>query len=388
MGELVTAHSYDLRIDREDFAKGLRELKKFAKESPGELNDPSGVLNAKSFTDALAAAWWEPTLDEHGDICALEYIGDKLPIGADSFDPFLRVLAKVTVCGDVVMTREEAKVDVIRLKRGKLYDAPTWVTFEQLGRPPQVKPGSSFALRFRVNRTDMVAAPELRLRSMQTERGWCYFDPATTERPPTAGITVIDSNLDHLEIGQEREVRIGLSPEARGPTMLNFETTGERKNAGWLILRFNIETPPEESMGWKIALHDNHGAKKLYLPADEKRTLLRLQRFAQRHAQERGGEFLAPVVSATSLDEALALIGLERTEDTLRFTASQLPGSEQIFWGVMQQLAIFTNVHHGTTLKFQYAHAPEIIVSYELDGKAFRRVEYAKKPSELAPEHT
>src|SRR4051812_42785135 len=113
------ARSGELSLQREDFSKTLKGLKALAKERPEVLDDPVGVLAARTLEDALAAAFWRAELDEHGDIVALEYLADKLPKGAENADDFLRVLAK-TARGSFLITREEAESDVLFLERGKL----------------------------------------------------------------------------------------------------------------------------------------------------------------------------------------------------------------------------------------------------------------------------
>ena len=92
MGYCISQTDSSFFIPKELFGPALQSILSIMKKDPSDGTGESCffswvnteiVLEAKTLTDALKAWRWEPTLDEHGDIIDLRFMGEKS--GADYF---------------------------------------------------------------------------------------------------------------------------------------------------------------------------------------------------------------------------------------------------------------------------------------------------------------
>lgn len=364
MGTLLSALSTRLCVQREDFPKTLRHVKALAKETPGELAFPAEVLKAKSLDAALKATWWEPRLDQHGDLVGVHYIADKAPPDATDDCSLFRALAKTAVFGEFLIFLDGELASRVTAKHGKLWDG--------YGIPEAVHQRIAAAGEtVHVSVPVYVSPPENEpLRLVARVNGY-EADPATVAR------------IQHsISTGGERKtltVTIELAPEARGFIGLTF--SGASSSYCAAIIELEIKPPADAS--WDVVgVESTFAPRRAILRKTEaKRALIQAQRFAIRNATKPGSDFLAAVVKATSLDEVMTAAGLtgRLTEQrcTLALVANRLPGAEPLFSGLLEAMSYAASDDprsQTADLSLRYAHSPDLIYSYRVGARGGRRI--------------
>lgn len=318
----------------------------FLKVEHEDFRRLSRTLKAETIEEALAG--WRSEFDEHGDLVSLE---------SDSVPPesFFEVLAKYALWAGFLVEEDE-RLKAVWLHRGKvLFINPENYVLQMVGQPPKVLPGATVELRFRVNPGPAPESITLSTIIVGIDR---FSDPAA------AGIESIEYDGAGLRTGEERSVKVALSPSARGPIRLHFDVVP--KLPGGFSLDLEVDAPPEPRAPWQV-IESRTGVpplKAMLGKGDLKKALLRARRFAARHAHLPGGEFLSSVSQAESLDDALAAAGLEAdftgAPSAIRFIHDTLPGAEPLFAGLLKALSHpFPDPKWGLNqieLTLRYAH--------------------------------
>jgi hypothetical protein len=357
MGVLVDAKSESsFLLEREDFPRALRALKRFAKELPDDLDAPEAVAKAKTLVDALDQAMWAPRVDDFGDLVGIDYQVDKAPHDATDYwpVPMLEVLAKAGARGRVRFSADDYKcvfdLDHDGVSRYEISSSfALWVT-----GPDRALPGESVALTLEAG--EQIADVPVTVK--------LYPDWALTGQ--TGGITArFDATPMHA--GETRTITLEFDGKARGGLTVYIEA-GEGRSY-WSA---NIEPSAEEiAKPWTVIDRRSKADRRAMVPKGAiKKTCERLRRYAARNCEKPGAAFLRQIAEADSLDAALAIAGLElRTvgrDQELVFVADQLPGAERYFTQLLDLLAKPATRWSGVSFSLAFAEAPKLWREYSV----------------------
>ena len=372
MGMLVEVWSTDFLLQKEDFPAALRALKKFAKESPAEIFDVAAVAAQKSLPDALRAALWEGELDEHGDIVGLRYMADKFSHDASDFapGPFLEMLARFVIYGNVRYSDDYgdgrwyrlrwSRVDWISMGGGRSEASKPRAIFSHDDGPSDVAPGATVSFRVTLA-PDSDGPRSLVFSYVESEFGQSY---RLSDARARAVVSALELDPSPFDPGETRTIKVTAAESARGPVCIHFQSNPKGPSDLSCSPRFHVPTPEEDAGAWKILRAQGTSSRAQFVPPRfEKRAAELVRRYAVRHAHEPGGALLAPLAQATSLAEALALVGLEITYEKrrqcLQMRATELPGSERHFMGLLRALSNYADFHATGRLDIVFANRPE-----------------------------
>ncbi|MBL8958124.1 MAG: hypothetical protein JNK82_45550 [Myxococcaceae bacterium] len=361
MGTMIGVTSHHFLLQREDHAEALAALREFVRRHPADFRS-TGELRAADLAAALDEGGWAARVDEHGDVVALDYAGDKAPPDASDDFPmsFFEVLAPYVKHGRLFRWVEGRPAFMCHsLGQG----ANTYslrepgIELRQVGPPPLVKPGASVEIEFKVH-------------------GHGVSDGTVTIEATHS--TQVDYQMLSREvpIGGSGRIRVTPVAGAANPVALYVSARLGDIDQFDLGLQLRVDTPAEQADG----LHDVIAASS---PLDDGReypffgakkvpaALECLKRYAARYAGRPGAEFLSGVLEAQGLAAAFRAAQLECKVSPegaplgVRFIGARLPGCERYVFGLFASLRGL--VTQAPWFRVRYAHDParDVCLSYE-----------------------
>ncbi len=365
MGTLVTVTSRHFLLQREDHAAALEAVRDFVRRHPADFRSTTGELKATDLTAALADGDWVATADEHGDLVALSYGGDKVPPDATDDFPmsFFEALAPFVQHAHLFRWVEgrTALMSHSLGRRGNTYTVrEPGVALEQVGAPPLVRPGET-------------AVVELRVAGHGAE--------GVVRNIGSSHSTQLDHRVESRDVPIGGTCRVHVTPQrgAADPAALYLSCDLDGADQFDAEVRVQVDAPREQT----DALHEvvaslspldperRSNRSPFLAAADAKAALERLKRYAARHTGKPGAEFLAGVLKARGLAAAFRAAQLEceltsgRAALGVRFTGDRLPGYERYLFGLFASLRGL--VQGDPWFRVVYAHDPsrEVVFSYE-----------------------
>jgi hypothetical protein len=371
MGVLVNAKSEpSFVLQREDFPRALRGLKKFAKELPDDFEVPEAVAKAKTLADALGDNYWAPRFDDFGDLVSIDYQVDKAPHDATDYwpVPMLEVLAKAGARGWVRFSADdyECSFDLDHDGVGR-HEVSSSFALALDGQPPDhAAPGESVRLTIKAGEQITEHPLTVSVHSDWTLSGQKGHVSAQFDAAP-------------MHAGETRVITLELDAQARGGLIVYIEA-GE----GRVYWTPTIDPSAEEiAKPWTVIDRRSNADRRAMVPKGAiKKTLERVRRYAVRNCERPGAAFLREIAEADSLDAALALAGLElraaeRKQQELVFVADQLPGAELYFTQLLDLLAKSAARWCGVSLSLAFAEAPKLWREY---GVRYGDIQCSVKP--------
>ncbi|MFV8756500.1 hypothetical protein ACNOYE_38635 [Nannocystaceae bacterium ST9] len=343
-------------LEREDFAKALRGLKRLAKDQPAEFDYPDSLARTKTLADALGHAMWGARFDAYGDLVGIDYQVDKAPQDASDFWPVtvLEVLAKAGARGRVNYSADDYEC-VFELDAQGVYRYERESSFGLrvvADESVRATPGESLVVRVEAGDRIATAAPP----NVKVVSDW----------GPTSSSVSFDPSP--LRAGESRSLTLAVAEDARGS--LGVEVRAGSESATWTTA---VEPSADEiASPWVVIDRRSESSRSaMVASAGTKKALERLRRYAARNHARPGAAFLREIAEADSLEAALVLAGLQlRTVDRqqeLSFVADRLPGAELHFIALLDRLAEMPGGRRcRISLSLAFDHSPAIWREYRV----------------------
>jgi hypothetical protein len=335
-------------------------LKDYLLECPGDFR-LDGPLVADDLVTAFRIGHWWADVGEHGDIVGLTYAGDDHPPESEDDFPIsiFGTLAPFVRYGSFLRQIEgDAALMWHRLGRGEnvYYRREPGVRLRQLGEPPVVRPGESAIVDFHLDGYGTYDAVEIGC-SHSTQVSYEFEDR-------------------RVEIGRTARVRVTVRPGAADPVALYvcMSVHGVDQFDGTIVVRADTSADEADAIREVIATEsplDQGFQYPAVRATDLPEAHEALRRYAVRHADRPGAEFLRGVLDAPDIRSALRAAELETGySDTgdllgLRFAGARLPGYERYLWGLFASLRGI--VQQDPWFKIAYADDPAHWVRFAYD---------------------